>query len=179
MVNFGPPSDQLYAHLEGLTPRVEAALLAADVEPDQITEVLADIWHTTLLARIHLRESEERAEKAKLSARKSAAKAKAHVEFTLSQQHQAVLADELDPHGYYVYCLWGDDPDRPLYVGQSSNILARLGSHLSNRSRRAAVRRISLTRCKTHTRMCKTEMQLIDLYQPPLNVVGVRRAVAS
>lgn len=38
------------------------------------------------------------------------------------------VAFALLPHGHYVYVAWGSD-ERPLYVGKSSNFLARAGTH--------------------------------------------------
>lgn len=35
----------------------------------------------------------------------------------------------LHARGHYVYVAWGSDESRPLYIGKSSNVLARLGQH--------------------------------------------------
>ena len=55
-----------------------------------------------------------------------------------------------NPHGYFVFCRWGDDADCPTYVGKSTNLLGRLGSHSIDK--RAQIRRVTLLRCKTARR---------------------------
>jgi excinuclease UvrABC nuclease subunit len=78
---------------------------------------------------------------------------------------------ELDPHGCYVYILWGCTR-RPLYVGKSTNILSRVGDHVSNPGRRAQIATIQILRCESRPIMDELELSLIDLHQPPWNVVG-------
>lgn len=95
------------------------------------------------------------------------------VRAALTQVHLEALADSFDPHGFFVYCLWGVALDRPLYVGCSSNVLSRLGSHLSDRGKRDLVRRVTITRCATRVVMMRTERRLIAELQPTLNIVGV------
>uniref|UniRef100_A1UJS0 Excinuclease ABC, C subunit domain protein n=2 Tax=unclassified Mycobacterium TaxID=2642494 RepID=A1UJS0_MYCSK len=89
-----------------------------------------------------------------------------------------VVAEHLDeffnPHGGFVYLLWGEDPNTPLYVGQSTNILSRLGAHMGDKTKRALVKRVQLIRCSTE-KLADTEWRLIQHYQPPLNVVGCSR----
>jgi hypothetical protein len=80
-----------------------------------------------------------------------------------------------DPRGFFVYLLWGDNIERPLYVGQSRNLFARLGQHMSNRERKHLVKRVQVMRCKSEADMTSTENRLIALYQPPLNIVGIAR----
>ena len=80
-----------------------------------------------------------------------------------------------DPHGYFVYLLWGDSEDTPLYVGQSTNILGRLGQHMQAPDRRHRVRRVQVLRCRGKADMDRTERRLIACYQPPLNIVGIVR----
>lgn len=88
---------------------------------------------------------------------------------------EAVI-DGFDPHGWFVYILWGNDPDRPLYVGQSTNVLSRLGSHLGQNERRATVRRVSLIRCDTRADMNEVEWDLIAGLRPSLNILGIEQA---
>lgn len=80
---------------------------------------------------------------------------------------------ELDPSGFCVYMLWGDDQSRPLYVGLSTNILGRLGSHMNCRDKRAQTRKVQIIRCGDEATMRQLEHDLIAKYQPPLNVVGI------
>ncbi|MCW2652032.1 MAG: Excinuclease subunit-like protein [Mycobacterium sp.] len=82
-----------------------------------------------------------------------------------------------DPRGYFVYLLWGDDPDTPIYVGQSRNILSRLGSHMKDEKKRDMTRRLQLIRCPDETTMDNMERVLIRKHQPPLNVTWCGRPV--
>lgn len=90
-----------------------------------------------------------------------------------------LVAENIDanfnPHGMFVYILWGDDDSTPVYVGQSTNVLSRLGSHLGDREKRGLVRRIQLIRCATHNEMNNTELRLIREYQPLLNKAGIEK----
>lgn len=83
----------------------------------------------------------------------------------------ARIGDAFDPHGFYVYILWGDDPDTPLYIGQSRNVLGRLGSHMQAADRRHDIRTIQLLKCSGKRTMDRTEAALIREYRPPLNTV--------
>lgn len=74
-----------------------------------------------------------------------------------------------DPTGCHVYVLWGDDDERPLYVGQSTNILSRLGSHLSDPKKRRAVRRVTVLPLAAN-KMDAVEAELIALHRPVWNV---------
>lgn len=95
-----------------------------------------------------------------------------HVEVMLAEIETVAVADGFDPRGFFVYELWGEDSSRPLYVGQSSNVLARLGSHLGDAVKRASVRRVSLIRCRDFEQMDRLEARLIAQHQPPWNVIG-------
>jgi hypothetical protein len=86
------------------------------------------------------------------------------------------LADGFDPSGFFVYLLYAEDADRPVYVGKSTNLMARLGAHMTAQDRRHRIRTISIIRCKTELSMNITEGKLIERHQPELNVQGVRRA---
>lgn len=77
-----------------------------------------------------------------------------------------------DPSGYFVYLLWGDDPDSPLYVGQSTNILSRLGTHMGDAQKRRLVRRVELIQCDDRLAMDAMEAALIREHCPVLNVMG-------
>ena len=84
------------------------------------------------------------------------------------------IGDSFDPHGYYVYLLWGDDDETPLYIGQSRNVLSRLGTHMQTPDKRSVVTSVQLIKCSGHSTMCRTEAALIREYKPPMNTVGVR-----
>jgi hypothetical protein len=78
--------------------------------------------------------------------------------------------DGIDPAGYYVYLLWAIEGDaKPVYIGQSGNILARLGSHLGDPSKRAGVGWITLIRCTSQQAMMRREAELIRKYRPAWN----------
>jgi excinuclease UvrABC nuclease subunit len=78
-------------------------------------------------------------------------------------------AVRINPKGPHVYLLWGNDPDRPLYVGVSSNVLSRLGGHLHGGKGRQT-RYIELVRCRGLAEARVLESKLIWAYQPSLNV---------
>jgi uncharacterized protein (DUF2267 family) len=82
--------------------------------------------------------------------------------------------DGIDLRGWFVYCLFADDPTRPAYVGMSGNVAARLGQHYLNPNRGARITRVSLIRCRDAQHSRETEVRLIDRYQPPWNVAGIR-----
>jgi GIY-YIG catalytic domain len=83
------------------------------------------------------------------------------------------LSSRITPHGCYVYLLWGDDETKPIYVGKSTNFLARLGAHMSDPARKHRIRSITLIRCKDGRQMDKTELRLIRRYRPELNTAGI------
>lgn len=81
--------------------------------------------------------------------------------------------------GLFCYILWGDDPAIPVYVGQSTNILARLGNHLQDKKKRSLVRRVQLIECESIPAMMALESKLIIEYRPLLNVAGVPVEVSA
>jgi hypothetical protein len=83
------------------------------------------------------------------------------------------ISESFDPAGYFVYLLWGNDPDTPIYVGKSTNILARLGAHMLDGEKRPVTRRVQLFRCETADVMDDTELLLIRHYRPPFNQLGL------
>lgn len=80
-------------------------------------------------------------------------------------------AGTFDPRGYFVYLLFGDDLDVPFYVGQSRNILGRLGTHAANH--RGRISGVQLIRCDTVKEMLGVEAELIARHQPEENLRGV------
>jgi hypothetical protein len=82
----------------------------------------------------------------------------------------ATDGDGIDPCGYYVYLLWEvRDADKPLYVGSSGSILARLGSHLGDGGKRSRVGWVTLIRCTSERAMQRREGELIRRYRPEWN----------
>lgn len=100
---------------------------------------------------------------------------KARLRHTVSSR----IGDAFDPHGYYVYLLWGDDDETPLYIGQSRNVLSRLGSHMTNKDRRYLVRSVQVIKCSGAATMNRTEAALIREYNPPLNTAGCVARVSA
>jgi hypothetical protein len=88
------------------------------------------------------------------------------------------------PKGFYVYCLWGEDPERPLYVGKSANVFNRLSQHAAGRGTgnglvwsinsrghgtRTQVTRVTLLKCETREIMEHVEVELIARLRPDHN----------
>jgi len=80
-----------------------------------------------------------------------------------------VVVEGFVPFGHFVYLLWGPDEDRPLYIGQSINVLARLGKHVVA-SYAKDIRRVTIMRCSAAKEMTDTEAYLIAKHRPLLNV---------
>jgi hypothetical protein len=76
----------------------------------------------------------------------------------------------LDPRGFFVYLLL-DDEATPFYIGQSRNILGRLGTHTARFGRRICG--VRLIRCESRADMDATESVLIRQHQPVENIRGV------
>jgi hypothetical protein len=85
----------------------------------------------------------------------------------------AAVDETFSPVGYFVYLLWGDDEVRPVYIGKSTNVLARVGNHMSSPRMRGLVKRIQFVRCRDQSVMDATEGWLIDRYRPQLNIGGI------
>ena len=95
------------------------------------------------------------------------------LELRTSKLVAKAIGTSFDPSGYFVYLLWGEgDTDRPLYVGQSANILARLGQHIGATHKRQLVRRVQLIKCDDRETMNTTEEQLIRQFHPVWNIAG-------
>jgi predicted GIY-YIG superfamily endonuclease len=76
-----------------------------------------------------------------------------------------------------VYVMFGHD-DKPIYIGQSTDVRARLASHrrdrghfppLGNQTRWEATKRVEVIDCADRAEMCRTERALIAHYRPVLN----------
>jgi hypothetical protein len=121
---------------------------------------------------------------AKESSAAGHAKRITQMEYAHAQRMQAQIGNiaafhapksSFDPRifrGYFLYILWGDDAKQPVYVGQSTNILSRLSSHMNDTLKRKLTRRIQLLRCKTAAEMVANETRLIRHYRPLLNKAG-------
>jgi len=68
-----------------------------------------------------------------------------------------------------VYLLWGDDEERPVYIGQSTKVLARLGQHMSDADKRSRTKPIEVIHCTSAEEMNTTEQELIGELEPYLN----------
>lgn len=102
-----------------------------------------------------------------------------HVEVDrlFSERIQLEAAPELEkaglsPHGFFVYLLCGED-GQVMYVGQSTNILSRLGSHMGARWKREGTVEVKLIRCSNNEQMMRLETLLIRQHAPPWNTAGV------
>jgi hypothetical protein len=78
------------------------------------------------------------------------------------------IADAFNQQGFFVYLLIGHH-DKPIYIGQSTNILSRLGSHMSG-NKRELTSKVQIIRCRNKKSMNLTESILIKQHQPMLNV---------
>lgn len=93
-------------------------------------------------------------------------------ETVVAQRAVLEAGDAFDPRGWFVYSLW-DEEQECIYVGMSSNVLARLGTHLQSQDRRHLVAQVRLLRCSNSAEARKVEASLIAEYQPTLNIHGV------
>lgn len=71
------------------------------------------------------------------------------------------------PHGYYVYLLWGDRRYRPLYVGQSRNVLRRIGQHVSDYGE--LINDVDVIPCDSQEEMTSIEQAMIEALSPMWN----------
>lgn len=76
----------------------------------------------------------------------------------------------IEPHGFHVYVLWSDGT--PVYVGQSSNLFARLGAHMGDREKRGVTTKVQIIRCPDREAALALESELILQYRPRLNITG-------
>ena len=83
----------------------------------------------------------------------------------------AAIDDSFDPAGCFVCILWGDDPETPVYIGKSTNVMGRIGDHMCDK--RDLIRRVQLIRCLDAAVMEETELRLIRRYRPQLDIVGM------
>lgn len=154
-----PPSRAVLDRATGLADRIE---------DDEVRRAMK-------LACWHLRGAIERLEQ-RAAATVNADERVAKAEVAAARRVDSLASAEIngmDPHGHFVYLLWGDVADRPLYVGLSSNVLGRLGDHMRSKSRRDSIRRVTILRCPSRSKMISLERSLIARHQPPWNVQGI------
>ncbi len=166
--------------LADLPLALRAAWHEAQAHPDRSGEILArlsdEVRRLSALTDLRLRAAKEQVAAAEAAADRATARAERRSRKDRKDLSEIVLdaiGDGFDPHGYFVYCLWGFGRDHPLYVGLSRNVLSRLGTHLGGLRRRNSIERVTLIRCETESAMVATEARLIREHQPPWNTVGI------
>lgn len=93
-----------------------------------------------------------------------------HANKALARSNLGPLEDGIDPNGYFVYYLWRPGSNTPAYVGQSRNVLARLGQHVYNHGQ--SIARVTVVRCQTQAEMIRFEAAEIRRLQPIWNRAG-------
>jgi predicted GIY-YIG superfamily endonuclease len=108
------------------------------------------------------------------------AEARAEIEELRARDATSVVAGEtspsqysLDTRGWFVYVLHGQTLDDVIYVGLSTNVLARVGTHMGSRDRRHLIERVTFIRCASKEEMRRREYELIRRLRPRLNILGV------
>lgn len=82
--------------------------------------------------------------------------------------------------GFFVYALFtAEQGEEPAYIGQSTNVLGRVGNHLRNPERAPLITRIAVLPCSSKAEMAKLERSLIAQYCPPWNLVSLPRDVLT
>lgn len=135
-------------------------------------EGLEEAAHRLRVAALHARAAGERL------SRKDSAEEKAgnrwrrtFASLVLESFH---TGNSFNPRGSFVYVLAADS-GRPLYVGLSRNVIARVGSHLSAAPFRDEIGRVLFIRCRNAPAMENLERWLIERLAPSHNVRGVQR----
>lgn len=176
-------AERLEAIAQDLTARDVAVLddvlqelpvtLSEALEPPLDTSDVADVVRRFESACSQIRDSLHRA----LYAEHLLADAAFEADCRVGDAMEGLMSKSLEhcddltsPH---VYCLWGDDPTQPLYVGKSLNVISRLAAHFEVKERLSLIRRVSLVACPTKEAMDRTEVRLIRRYQPRWNTLGV------
>lgn len=80
------------------------------------------------------------------------------------------------PHGFYVYLLYGAD-GQARYVGQSTNIMSRVGSHMGAKWKREETATIKIIKCASESQMMRLEAILIRQILPAWNLAGLPYSV--
>jgi hypothetical protein len=152
------------------------ALNFPDIGDEIIDDLQADVQQ--IITRERQRLTEQYAAAAKEKAEQIAVKAMRGAEVISADAIDGLLTERPDegfnPNGCFVYLLWASNDDKvPLYVGKSTNVLARIGDHLRDPARRYRIHWVTLIRCRTERRMEETEGRLIRKYRPELNTAGI------
>lgn len=181
MDRYADPGMITKTRLDGLPGLVKLAWNIALLFPEFGDEIIADLCAdvTAIVEREGVRMSGEAdaaaAAKAEEFWRSRVSRAYARGTELTAALSSGIKKDGINPRGWYVYILWpGKDAEKPLYVGRSSNIFARLGSHMNDPQKRYDTWWVSIIECNGETDMCETEGRLIGHYRPRLNVVGNR-----
>ena len=82
---------------------------------------------------------------------------------------------DLPASGFYVYIAWGTDKKRPLYVGKSRNLLARMGQHSQSSAWWKYMQRLAVYAYPTEADALNAEAEAIGELQPEYNLAGVTR----
>lgn len=141
----------------------EAHRRLSQLAPEELPiEISAILWnYSRALRRIEELEKQRRYEDGILIKRQ---------ERVTSHALEHLTRDGLDPHGYFVYVLMKADGSA-LYVGQSTNVLARLGAHMGDREKREQTALVRIYKCETFHEMSALEIELIKKLQPELNIM--------
>jgi hypothetical protein len=93
------------------------------------------------------------------------------VEMRINHKRGVYSTQVIDPHGFFVYLLWGDDETCPIYVGQSINVMNRISAHMADPVKGPRLRYVTLERCESREQMVWLERALIRQYLPEFNLV--------
>lgn len=158
----------------------DIALLFPECGDEILADLIADVRGIAERTEVEVAEARltaERADEAYKDAHQRAERRLRRTREAVASEFAGMNASDLskgiDPRGFYVYLLWGEDPERPIYVGQSTNLLSRLGQHMTDAAKRDMTRRVTVVRCEDRAEMDRTEDRLIQCYQPVLNIRGV------
>lgn len=159
-------ADDGLAHLGDLISELKRA------GPADRERILKDIDTWKRMCRWILSDAAERVDRKATAARNAIDRADHAVRTHTDTVEAVALTNGFDPKGYFVYLLVAANGDI-LYVGQSENVLGRIGSHLSDRKKYRQIHTIHLIRCRLHRQMMRLEAGLIAKHCPPWNTVGV------
>lgn len=146
---------------------------SADVKVPEVDDLVNRIFRACFGMRCGIEAAIARLEQAELASTNREKRIQQVRQRAVDEVIESGLEANFDPHGFFVYLLWGDATDAPIYVGQSTNVLSRLGTHLGNRDKRRLTRRVQLLRCTNKNVMDRTEGFLIRKFQPIFNIQGV------
>jgi hypothetical protein len=154
--------------------------ICAVVSQDGVTvdgEIMAAVKRRIQVARMHYRNCFEQWEATRNVNGRLRVDLSRRIDATLANAVHVRLDEDFNPRGFFVYILWGDSEDLPLYVGQSAHILKRLGQHMQDKEH--LVKRVTVLRCPSRSKMDGMEARLISHYQPPMNKAGIIKPRAA